>query len=292
MNLSSIPITMENSPLLRLPVNIRRQIYHHVFGKGTVHLLEEKKHIFCVWCPNPTRHQIEANEFCNAYHQASSALRRFGLAMDNISEFGWGDPYIPGGLVSTGDVALLRVCREIHAEALPVLYEDATFEVIGLDAWLWFFARLGEKVALIRRLRVLLFSVPGLDRKNARERRRGNVVHDLDFYDQFWTLVRVKMTGLAHLVVELHLLAAVPRTADAEWCRPVKALRGLRSFELEIFDSTVLQDGYSGAETVAVEDCLRDIVCAGHDETVHTDVASVQLPRFYSGAQYVRKNRR
>lgn len=281
---------MENSPLLRLPTNIRRQIYHHVFGRGTVHLLEEKEHIFCVWCPDPTRHKIEANEFCDAYHQASSALRRFGLAMDNISEFGWGDPYIPAGLVSTGDVALLRVCRQIHAETLPVLYASATFEVVGLDGWLWFCARLGEKVALIRRLRVLLFSVPGLVRKNVSKRNPGHLSQDLEFYDQFWTLVRVKMTGLAHLAVELHPLGAVPRTGDAEWCRPVKTLRGLKCFELKIFDSTVLQDGYSSAETVAVEDCLRDIVCAGRDETVYTAVDdSVQLPRFYSGAQYVKE---
>lgn len=282
---------MQDSPLLRLPARVRRQIYQHSFGEGTVHLLEEKRNIFYVWCLDPTRHKIDANTFCDAFHQASRAPRRFGLAMDNISEFGWGDPYIPAGLISTGNVALLRVCRQIHAEALPVLYENATFEVVGLDAWLWLCGRLGdEKIALIRRLRVLLFSVPGLIRSNSRKRHPGELLPDLNFYDRFWVLVRTKMTGLAHLAVELHPpLGVVRRTSDAEWCRPIKAVRGLKSFELRIFDSTCLQDGYSGAETVALENCLRDIVCAPRDGAVHPVVDDpVQFPCFYSGAQYIR----
>ena len=98
------------------------------------------------------------------------------------------------------------------------------------------------------------------------------------------------MTGLADLAVELHPpLGVVRRTSDAEWCRPIKAVRGLKSFELRIFDSTCLQDGYSGAETVALENCLRDIVCAPRDGAVHPVVDDpVQFPCFYSGAQYIR----
>ncbi|KAL4860866.1 hypothetical protein BDV12DRAFT_181033 [Aspergillus spectabilis] len=147
--------TQKESPsmfLTRLPVEIRLRIYGYVFGPGTVHFFQEKEYMFCILCQTPSAHPTHS---CQSVVKAGRAIYRFGMAMDNISEFGWGDPYIPPGVVSTGDIALLRVCRQVYSEALPVLYSSVTFEVEDRKTWIRFCRWLGDgKVALVKSLRV------------------------------------------------------------------------------------------------------------------------------------------
>ncbi|KAL4744536.1 hypothetical protein BDW72DRAFT_188309 [Aspergillus terricola var. indicus] len=128
-------INTESTFLTTLPLKIRLQIYQPVLPQGTVHFLTEKNYTFYILCEEPA---AQTTHSYPAVRRAVSPLRYWGMALDNISEFGWGNPYLPPDIVSRGEVALLRVCRKVYGEALPVLYGSVSFQVDEMETWMQF----------------------------------------------------------------------------------------------------------------------------------------------------------
>jgi hypothetical protein len=233
-----------------LPLEIRLQIYRHVLPKGTVHFLSEKEYMFYVLCEEPTAHHTQ---LCHAFWRALSPLRSWGMALDNISEFGWGNPYLPPDVVSRGEVALLRVCRQVHGEALSVLYRGVSFHADELETWLRFAGFLSERLALVRSLRV-------------RFNMRGQGPVPLDLYEAFWALVATQMPGLLELEVDVditHATSPLPSDLDCAWYRPLRQVRGLRRFVLRA------AVGFGGTEEplAVVSSELKRIMCSPREES-------------------------
>ncbi|KAL3483992.1 hypothetical protein BJX62DRAFT_244373 [Aspergillus germanicus] len=234
--------------LTALPLEIRLQIYRHVLPEGTVHFLSEKEYMFYVLCEEPTAHHTQ---LCHAFWRALSPLRSWGMALDNISEFGWGNPYLPPDVVSRGEVALLRVCRQVHGEVLPVLYGSVSFQVDELETWLRFTGVLGERLALVRSLRV-------------RFNMRGQGPVPLDLYNAFWTLIATQMPGLLELEVDIditHAASPLPIDLDCAWYRPLCQVRGLKHFVLG-----AVGFGGTGEPLAVVSDQLQRTMCSPREE--------------------------
>ncbi|KAL2871222.1 uncharacterized protein BJX67DRAFT_343838 [Aspergillus lucknowensis] len=269
----------ESSFLTKLPLDIRLRIYRHVLSQGTVHFLEEKGYMFYVFCDEGSAHPTKT---CRSVVRTYSPLRYWGMALDNISEFGWGNPYLPPDVVSRGEVPLLRVCRQVHAEALSVLYAGAVFQVDDLETWVRFAGHLGpEKLALVRSLRVDWY--PDMGRQGAQGPQRvfkpGRV---------FWEIVATQMPGLRELAVDINYgQRTVLRDLDAEWHLPLHEVRGLQSFTLTISDAIDRKDGPVYPETVLLTDHLRQVMCSQRDEGMHSQPVRLDsdfgLRPWYSG---------
>ncbi|CEL09286.1 hypothetical protein ASPCAL12424 [Aspergillus calidoustus] len=233
-----------------LPIETRLQIYRHVLPLGTVHFLSEKDYMFYVLCGDRAAHTTHA---CHAVRRALSPLRYWGMALDNISEFGWGNPYLPPEVVSRGEVSLLRVCRQVHGEALPVLYEGVTFQVDELETWLRFSSGvLGERLSLVRALRI----------KFSMQRGAPGLV-----YDAFWAVVATRMPHLSDLEAEVqidHGVSPLPSDSDCEWYRPLREVRGLRNFSLKAVGRNDTEDGRT-IRVVSSE--LKRTMCSPRDES-------------------------
>jgi hypothetical protein len=174
------------------------------------------------------------------------------MALENISEFGWGNPYLPQDVVSRGEVALLRVCRQVLGEALPVLYGGVSFQVDELETWLRFTGVLGERLALVRSLRV-------------RFNMRGQGPVPLDLYNAFWTLVATQMPWLLDLEVDVditHAASPLPSDLDCPWYLPLRQVRGLRHFLLR----AAVGFGGTGEPLAVVSDQLKRITCSPREE--------------------------
>jgi hypothetical protein len=230
-----------------LPIEIRLQIYRHVLPQGTVHFLSEKDYMFYVLCGVRAAHTTQS---CHAVRRALSPLRYWGMALDNISEFGWGNPYLPPDVVSRGEVALLRVCRQVHGEALSVLYAEVTFQADELETWLQFGGVLGERLSLVQSLRVkfrLQRGAPGL------------------VYDAFWALLATQVPRLSNLEAEVHInhgVSLLPSDLNSEWYRPLRDVRGLKNFSLTAVGR---DDTENGLAIVSSE--LKRIMCSARGET-------------------------
>jgi hypothetical protein len=233
--------------LFILPLEIRLKIYRHVLPQGTVHFLSEKDYMFYVLCGDRAAHTTQS---CHAVRRAHSPLRYWGMALDNISEFGWGNPYLPPDVVSRGEVALLRVCRQVHGEALSVLYAGVTFQVDELETWFRFGGVLGERLSLVQSLRV----------KFSLQRRAPGPV-----YDAFWALLATQMPHLSNLEAEVHIdhgVSPLPSDLDSEWCRPLRDVRGLKDFSLTAVGR---DDTENGLAIVSSE--LKRIMCSARGES-------------------------
>ncbi|KAL3459775.1 hypothetical protein BJX64DRAFT_290943 [Aspergillus heterothallicus] len=230
-----------------LPLEIRVLIYRYALAPGTVHFLEEKGYMFYVFCGECGAHTTHD---CHAARRAISPLRYWGMALDNISEFGWGNPYLPPDVVSRGEVALLRVNRQVYAEALPVLYEGVTFQPDTLGTWVRFAEHLGEtRLALVRSLRIR-WSVVGHGEPDS-------------VYRAFWALVATAMPGLMHLEAEIsHSSQTLSSDLDSAWYLPLRNVRGLKSFTLTASSDV---SGADALETVSSE--LRRIMCSPRDQS-------------------------
>jgi hypothetical protein len=242
-----------------LPVEIHLQIYRDVLPRGTVHFLEQKGYMFYVFCDNCVAHPTKS---CDAVIRARIPLNNWGLALENISEFGWGNPYLPPDVVSSGKVALLQVCRIIHAQALPILYAGVTFQVDDLETWVRFSGHLRyEKLCLIRSMRVNWR--PDMDPpQSTQDSNRG-----LKLPKAFWGIVATQMPGLRELAIEIEYGSRVVlRDLNAEWHLPLHELRDLQSFTLTIYDAVDRKYGPVSSETALLTDHLRQIICSERDE--------------------------
>ncbi|KAJ0417966.1 hypothetical protein BJY00DRAFT_195310 [Aspergillus carlsbadensis] len=246
------PATMntESSFLTILPLEIRLQIYRHVLPQGTVHFLTEKEYMFYVLCGDPSGHG-HTTQSCHAVCRALAPLRYWGMALDNISEFGWGNPYLPPDVVSRGEVALLRVCRQVLGEALPVLYAGVVFQVDEMETWVRFASGvLGERLSLVRALRV---------RFGIRVGGPGSVS------GAFWALIATQMPGLLELDLEVdgdHSVSPLPSDLDSAWYRPLREVRGLKNFSL----TAVGRDDTEDSRAIrAVSSQLKRIMCSPRD---------------------------
>ncbi|KAJ5160540.1 uncharacterized protein N7482_007544 [Penicillium canariense] len=249
-----LPLHPKQPPDLLLPPHppppeIRHMIWGFVFGADTLHLVTVKDKVRHVRCnsasPSLTQHR----------HCCPTTPARWRVSDSRVQGHSDGLLYphthaqLPSSL-SDGNVALLRTCRAIHAEAATTLYAQSTFDVDDLYTFIAF-AQSVPRAALssIRRLTVQWMPVwtplTGQDHKGSIYAH----THSDVLWLQFWAAV-ASLPALRALKLSIDLgrftgtvtgggavLVAgqrIPLVLKEPWLLPLLNVRGLEEFELAV----------------------------------------------------------
>jgi len=250
-NRNAIPLSyrpfanLQSLLMIKLPLEIRQKIYFYVLHTRPVH----------IWStPGIMYHNV-----CLSYD-----LTRF--AHDCCLEW-------PEVANSPTDIKLLRTCRQIYAEALPMLYSDTIFHTDNLNQFNFFPANTPQKAKSFIRVLHLSWAADFPPLRGLEARAPQRAVDDDATYLCFWRTVASQMSGLQELCMGITYepWTRKPGIGDP-WVGPVKEVRGLKIFELEIvrYGSTMLSR-YPDSRfwdknyVAALADDLRKIVCRTKD---------------------------
>ncbi|KAK7967896.1 uncharacterized protein PG986_002173 [Apiospora aurea] len=105
----------------KLPPEIRRQVYEHVFGYGHLHIFIYEQRLVCLLCQNPTAVGPDGHDVC------------IGMSMSRFKR-PWNDDafkQLPPNPASDKKrqhlSALLTVCRTMYLETVDTLYRSHVF---------------------------------------------------------------------------------------------------------------------------------------------------------------------
>lgn len=194
----------------RLPFEIRHAIYVYALGGDLVHLthtfpLKEMGYHACQW----------SDPYSHHYHTAGE----------------------PG---PRNRICLLKTCRQIYIEALPVLYSTNTFGLFGAHNLSVFcdFSRTTRKDRLD--------SIASIHIKCEMDGLVSDVF--LQEWKQTWEILATQMPGLKDLKVHLTKLyfPQLGLALDEDWVKPMLKVRGLKKFEFD------LAQGIGSDESTAV----------------------------------------
>jgi len=236
------PASNASSPLLcKIPIEIRREIYGYVLGQQVIHILLVPRRIRHICCTSPTITDFTRD--CCPHPGMSPVPQHVPIPPSRIA------------------VAILRTCRQIYTEALPVLYGSNTFDINDLSAFVFLAAAIPPKgLASIRFLHVLWFAefppLRGESSKSAFE-----APFDDATFMQFWTVLATRMPALRELRMATHH-SIWTGTIDMkdEWVQPIKRVNGL-----DIFEMGLVGDHFS-----------QDLACMRRDEA-HVERFSARL---------------
>ncbi|KAJ5951376.1 uncharacterized protein N7479_009789 [Penicillium vulpinum] len=229
--------SQQQSPLLRLPAEIREIIWSYVLTNSptpntknpqTIHLVQLKGKIRHVRCPTPTlvpvapKHQQSQSpnqptqsdqpnpSLTQNRHCCPTTPARWRIYDGRVA--GHSDrllyPHTHSDLPSTlsnSHSALLRVCRSIYFEAETILYKGSHFDVDDLYTFIAFAASLSSVArAAISRLTVqwmpIWVPMAGLDHKGSIYAH----THSDELWARFWKSV-ASLDGLRELGLSLDL---------------------------------------------------------------------------------------
>ncbi|PGH12465.1 hypothetical protein AJ79_04302 [Helicocarpus griseus UAMH5409] len=233
--------------LNRLPPELRIQIYKLVFSRDTIHLLHNKGRISHIRTPPPAR------------LRSGKLIVRYTRCPINI-------PHIS---------SLLLTCRQIHKEAAPLFYSTPIFRVSLQETWNLFAKHIGpENLSNVRSLWAPAYPQTQLSFGQACGNGRGQSrAGDLSadsyredekkVYDEFYDVLATKMVGLRVLMLVLvSLPEGMARSREAEWHAPLRRMRGLQRFLLEIRNETDAEAG----DTKELIRFLEKTICAPRED--------------------------
>ena len=231
------PVINKDSYLLRrLPLELRRRIYSYVLGGNLLHLVMVPNRVTHICCTSDTRTR-PLHTCCREVVKSFFIPMPFDAPQSPIS------------------LALLRSCRQVYSEAVSILYSDNTFEVVDMGT-LWYFSQAipSQHFAAIRRLHFCWVMIC-LPFEHPSTKDPILEPDDDASYLRFWHLVATKMPGLTELRILILNPWWVRRiTMDDSWVGPLKEVRGLRSFELDLEPR---RDGLPGYWDLAEMDDFR-----------------------------------
>ena len=253
---SNSSATNERTSLLTLPAEIRNQIYYEVLGGHILHIetatlpIQGRGSLLGAKGSVPRKRVIHTQ--CS--RARGERCRCFGLRITN--PFRGDDDQTPLDTKATVDaqisaviarrkmlenrhsrIAPLLVCRQIYAEALPVLYGGNELHV--QDPWDFIaFSRSirPETLSMVTQLDVQLACedcvVPSQSRKG-----RVDSKANIDIWKLFWDIVAAEMPGLRDLKASWEVSISRPGFPSVKWVRsrPMMKVRGLRSCEIELW---------------------------------------------------------
>lgn len=159
-------------------------------------------------------------------------------------------------------VSILRTCRLIYAEALPVLYSNVLFKAKVLEAWVLFSKVIGARnLSLVTHLRGTWSSLLPSWRYWTGEPPvyvGKHTTFESDCNNQFWDIVAEKMPSLRYLLIIIdYPNGALSRSTDASWHLPMHKVKGLVGFDMVFVDAIG-----ASQETAVLVDFLRKKICA------------------------------
>ena len=207
----------------RLPYELRHIIYLHVLGNKMFPLV----HI-------PTERRI-------GHFDCSTPSR------------GHNTHYRHKKSPSKGKLALMMTCRQIYIESSHLLYSSNTFAVIGLEnlvIFSWFSRTI--RAGRLASIASLYIQIQFEDQD------------DLSIYSfwrewvQLWDIIVTRMPGLRDITVRASKRFMLE---GDRWTKPMLAVRGLRTFELEyLYDKDFNRAG-SNMELDRLREQLKEHLC-------------------------------
>lgn len=290
--------TQQDSPLFKLPAELRLRIYHEVLGGNVFHLLLKPHrvgHVLCDERPktypatddlpevvqrDPERKCLANRQFPDAGSIPGSYGRGFKTrhkTSDPDSCAGRKMHSLSGYLLRKSDfsLSLLLSCRRLYCEAIDTLYKDNVFDINHPQTFVLFADTiLPQRLALIQSLQ-LLWAHPPLDLDREFESSPDPWWRDL------WTKVATqkRMPALRHVSLRVEWWSSSWPKLDMEnIVAPMLAhLRGLRSFEISIMQQRPfeLEDNINGQDNVSDEvrkafelaSGLKKVLCAPPEAT-------------------------
>ncbi|KAJ5159143.1 uncharacterized protein N7500_008794 [Penicillium coprophilum] len=259
------PPQPQQSPLLRLPAEIRQIIWSYVFTSSTdqtIHLVQLKgkiKHVRCSTTNQTPNHNSSSNHpnpaLTQNRHCCPTTPARWRIYDGRVP--GHSDrllyPHTHSRLpesLSDSNTALLRVCRSVYFEAETILYKASHFDVDDLYTFIAFATSLSPTArAAISRLTVqwmpIWVPMAGLDHKGSIYAH----THSDELWVRFWDVV-ASLEGLKVLGLSLDLgrfTSVVGSTGEAVvsgqripfgiqegWVKPILRVRGVKEFDLAV----------------------------------------------------------
>ncbi|KAJ5334336.1 uncharacterized protein N7506_008119 [Penicillium brevicompactum] len=290
--------SQSQSPLLRLPAELRQMIWSYVLTNDsspntsnpqTLHLVQLKgkiRHVRCSTHFNSPNIQSKSEQpqpnppLTQNRHCCPTTPARWRIYDGRVP--GHSDrllyphthEHLPTTL-SNSNVSLVRVCRRIFAEAEHILYQASRFDVDDLYTFIAFSETLSPTARnSIRRLTVqwmpIWIPMAGLDHK-------GSIyghTHSDELWVRFWGSV-AGLRGLKELGLSLDLGRftgsigsggeavvsgqKIPFGMGEGWVRPLLGVRGLKSFDLAVTARCdLVARGVVESELVKEVGALRD----------------------------------
>lgn len=214
-----------DSPLLRLPFELRLHIYSYAVGGDVLHMVQLRRRLAHVRC---------VSGLADPWRKCICAARR-----EDQDQYLKTRPYRPASLSS--NLGLLLACRQTFAEAVDLLYSANTFDVSNLDVIIYLAQTVRpEYLRRITRLQ-LDWSLSGADMPlhrapfSAPSYLPSSVPpHDYATWEAFWEIVAHHMWSLSHLKV--HLSDFVLAAGHISFFAPMMLVRGLKSLVLRMPD--------------------------------------------------------
>lgn len=214
---TKIPISnQEQSPLFRLPLELRQKIYSYVFGFSNIHIRSAKgghvlRHIRCKCadgCPG-TAHTFEHG----------GAWKRTWTC--DASKYDIDGDRVPPGL--------LRVCRKVYTEAVEILYLENTFCFKDVGVLGQFAARvLPQRIAVVPHMRL---DVPGLEQPPSGSQGRSQAQALTDQANvQGWQSI-IGFTGLRSLEIRVHDTFQSKKSSEPQRQVPLDSIQALSALE-------------------------------------------------------------
>jgi len=282
----------QNSPLLRLPPELRQIIWSYVFGSSTLHLVTIKNKVRHVRCSLPNSPSLTHHRHCCPI--TTARWRTYDGRIPGHSDkylYPHTHDLLPSR-ISNSNVALLRTCRAIYAETEHVLYRNSTFDVDDLYTFIAFTESISDCARrAIRRLTVQWMPVW---EPLAGEESKGSVyafTHSDELWKRFWG----RVAGLE--LVELRLSVDLGRFtgsvvgggpvivagrmlklgAEEKWLKPLLGVRGLGDFDLAVTvrcDEVArgVVEGGLVRDVAVLRDLLRGVMCEGREGDGDGDV--------------------
>ncbi|MCJ1362785.1 hypothetical protein MMC16_001891 [Acarospora aff. strigata] len=211
------PRLQADSPLLRLPAEIRLKIYYEVFGGEVLHLIQLPKRLAHVRC-------------CSTL-SATDVLRRC------IPGYRWPAVIMEMTKIKTSslDLALLQSCRQIYTEAIDIMYATNLFDIDDPSTLLYLSQTIRpQRFAAIKYLQFSwAFMWPPFAMPETKDPTW--FPHDDATWETFWRLIETQMPGLLELTFVVQ--AQYPKqdwSLDEGWVQPLLRVRGLKEFRLEL----------------------------------------------------------
>lgn len=292
------------SPLFtRLPAEIRQIIWSHVFGNDTLHLVQVKdkiRHVRCNVSSNPPSESSSGSGSSPEAEAATSLTHHRHCCPTTPARWRIYDGRVPGHsdrllyphthehlphTLSNSNVALLRTCRAINAEAADLLYKNNAFDVDDLYTFIAFAQSLSSyALSSIRKLTVQYMPVwqplSGQDNKGSIYAH----THSDALWKEFWARV-ASLPSLKELRLSLDLGRftgsvvgggavvvsgqRLPLVLTEPWLLPLLNVRGLDAFDLAVTarcDAAAkgVIEGDLCRDAGVLRDQLRAVMCSGH----------------------------
>ncbi|KAF2501043.1 hypothetical protein BU16DRAFT_189744 [Lophium mytilinum] len=217
--------------LLRLPVELRIQIYTDVLGGSLFHCLPTPRgvrHLRCSGIFRPGPRCFQSPQATDSYYHAN--------------------PHNSRVLFSKTNLDFLATCRQIYVEGIDLLYSTNTFDFAHPLTFLWFAQTiLPQRLAFITKLQISWFTGNILEPLCRPRHKKSDIWEDSDLasdWDPMWKVVAEDMPGLKDLWVLIRHYYARPdeQAIQERVLAPLLQLRGLKAFRLVVNRSTGFVD--------------------------------------------------